>query len=172
MYRADRAEVELRPWADHDLPLLERLMGDPVMAEHIGGAETPEQIEERHRRYCRTGDTGRGEMFAIVAGRTAEAVGSIGYWIRVWRDGLVWETGWSVLPEYQGRGYATSAAATVIERARAERKHAAVHAFPSIRNAPSNAVCRKVGFTLLGEVRFEYPPGRFARCNDWRLDLY
>ena len=46
-----------------------------------------------------------------------------------------------------------------------------VHAFPSVDNAPSNAVCRKTGFVLLGDYEFEYPPGSFMRCNDWRLDL-
>jgi hypothetical protein len=28
-----------------------------------------------------------------------------------------------------------------------------------------------LGFTLLGEVEFEFPPGNFATSNDWRLDL-
>jgi hypothetical protein len=32
-------------------------------------------------------------------------------------------------------------------------------------------VCRKAGFTLLGETEFEYPPGHLMRSNDWRLDL-
>jgi RimJ/RimL family protein N-acetyltransferase len=73
------------------------------------------------------------------------------------------------LDQFQGRGLATRGVAAVIEGVRAERKHRFVHAFPSVDHLPSNAVCRKVGFTLLGE--FEYPPGRFIRSNDWRLDL-
>jgi hypothetical protein len=48
----------------------------------------------------------------------------------------------------------------------------ATPAFPSIANAPSNAICRKLGFTLIEECEFEYPKGSFMRCNDWRLDLY
>jgi RimJ/RimL family protein N-acetyltransferase len=47
-----------------------------------------------------------------------------------------------------------------------------VYAFPSVDNAPSNAICRKVGFELLGEKDFEYPPGNPLRCNEWRFDLY
>ena len=46
-----------------------------------------------------------------------------------------------------------------------------MHAFPAVENAPSNAICRKLGFTLLDEHDFEYPPGTVMRCNDWRLDL-
>jgi hypothetical protein len=53
-----------------------------------------------------------------------------------------------------------------------EKQHRFVHAFPSVANAPSNAICRKLGFTLLEECEFEYPRGSFMRCNDWRLDLF
>jgi RimJ/RimL family protein N-acetyltransferase len=47
-----------------------------------------------------------------------------------------------------------------------------MHAFPSVDNAPSNAICRKLGFELLEEsLEFEYPKGNVLRCSDWRLDL-
>jgi RimJ/RimL family protein N-acetyltransferase len=39
------------------------------------------------------------------------------------------------------------------------------------RNAPSNAICQKLGFTLVEECEFEFPVGNLMRCNDWRLDL-
>lgn len=172
MNREPRAEVVLRPWSNLDLPLLEWLMGDPVMTEHLGGPETPEKIAERHQRYCGIGDTGVGRMFVIVAGPAETSAGSVGYWEREWRGETIWETGWSVLPEFQGRGLATSGVAAAIEVVRSEHRHRAVHAFPSLDNPPSNAVCRKVGFTLAGEVEFEYPPGAIMRCNNWRLDLY
>jgi RimJ/RimL family protein N-acetyltransferase len=77
-----------------------------------------------------------------------------------------------VLPAFQGRGIARTATAQAIAAARAEQTRRFVHAFPSVDNAPSNAICRKLGFTLLGEYDFEYPKGSFMRCNDWRLDLF
>jgi len=40
--------------SDGDLPLLERLMGNPTMTEHLSGPETPEKIRERHERDCRS----------------------------------------------------------------------------------------------------------------------
>ena len=55
--------------------------------------------------------------------------------------------------------------------ARLERTRRFLHAFPSVANAPSNAICRKVGFTLIEACHVEYPPGHVMRCNDWRLDL-
>jgi RimJ/RimL family protein N-acetyltransferase len=76
-----------------------------------------------------------------------------------------------VLPAYQGRGIGAASTALVIEAARADGRHRYVHAFPSVDNAPSNAICRKLGFELQGAHEFEYPPGHIMRCNDWRLDL-
>ncbi len=165
-------DVAIRPWSVDDLLLLDRLMGDPAMTEHLGGPETPEQIRERHERYCRISEGDNGPMFVIVVGREQVAAGSIGYWEREWRGQLLWETGWSVLPEFQGRGIATRAIAVIIDRARAAQKHRYLHAFPSVDNGPSNAICRKAGFALQAAVDFEYPPGHRMRCNDWCLDLF
>ncbi len=172
MVSEHKTDGDIRPWSDGDFPVLKRLMGDPAMTDHLGGPETPEKIRERHERYCLISDSGRGRMFAIVVGPRRAAAGSVGYWEREGRGQLVWETGWSVLPEFQGRGAATRATAAVVERARAEGKHRFIHAFPSVGNGPSNAICRTVGFTLREEIDLEYPPGNFMRCNDWRLDLF
>jgi RimJ/RimL family protein N-acetyltransferase len=60
----------------------------------------------------------------------------------------------------------------VIEETRRQNRHRYLHAFPSVDNAPSNAICKKLGFELLGPCDFEYPPGHQLRCNDWRLDLF
>jgi hypothetical protein len=46
-----------------------------------------------------------------------------------------------------------------------------MHAFPAVGNGPSNAICRKLDFELRGECDFEYPPGHWMRCNDWRFAL-
>lgn len=69
------------------------------------------------------------------------------------------------------RGIATKAATAVTERARAQHRHKHLHAYPASDHPASNAICRKAGFTLLGETDFEYPPGTIKRCNDWQLEL-
>jgi RimJ/RimL family protein N-acetyltransferase len=169
---AQHITVDIRPWSDRDLELLVRLMGDPVMTEHLGGPETPQKIRERHERYCRSSQSGLDPMFVIVVGTERAAAGSIGYWQKAWQGQQVWETGWSVLPEFQGQGIATRAIAKAVERAYSERKYQFMHAFPAVDNAPSNAICAKAGFRLQGQVDFEYPPGQLMRCNDWCLDLF
>ncbi len=163
------ATVTLEPWGSGDLPLLERLMGDPRMTEHLGGPENPEKLRERQERYERL--KGADRMFKIVDQESGQGVGSVGYWTKDWRDGQVYEVGWMVVPEFQGRGIAVAATAQAIERARSDDEYRFMHAFPNVDNAPSNAICRTLGFELLEACEFEFPKGHLMTCNDWRLDL-
>jgi RimJ/RimL family protein N-acetyltransferase len=163
--------LRLEPWGKDDLPLLRRLLGDPAMTAHLGGPESEEQLAERQERYANLTDPGSGRMFKLVD-ESGEATGSVGYWEKEWRDGTVYETGWSVLPEHQGKGLASAGTRLVIDEARRQQRHRYLHAFPSVDNAPSNAICRKLGFELLGAQDFEYPKGHWMSCNDWRLDLF
>jgi RimJ/RimL family protein N-acetyltransferase len=161
--------IQLEAWTQDDLGLL-RQANTPEMMAHLGGPETEDQLLDRHSRYLQLKDPGAGQMPAVVLpdGRRA---GIIGYWERPWQYGQAYETGWHVLPAFQGRGIATAAARAVAALARDQRRYRRLHAFPATDHPASNAVCRKAGFTLLGETDIEYPPGNIMRCNDWRLEL-
>jgi RimJ/RimL family protein N-acetyltransferase len=169
---SDPGVVRIEPWAEGGFLLLQRLLGDPRMTQYLGGAYGDEEVAERQTRYERLAESGTGRMFRIVTAATDEAVGSVGYWDKTWRDELVYEIGWLVLPEFQGRGMAGVAAAHAIARARSDRKHRFVHAFPATENRPSNLICRRLGFSLIGECEVEYPRSVFMQCNDWCLDLF
>ncbi|GAA2521187.1 hypothetical protein GCM10010276_84830 [Streptomyces longisporus] len=122
--------------------------------------ESEEKLADRRRRYLVLGD---GQMYRVVLAGSGESVGSVGFWARQWRGGTVWEVGWGVLPEFQGRGLARAARDTA--------EHRYLHAFPKEDNGPSNSVCRRAGFTLLGPVDIEYPKGHRITSNGWRVDL-
>ena len=171
MSQQDHVTVKLRLWAEGDEPLLQKLLGDPKMTEHLGGPETPEQIAQRHQRYLNLVDTPTDRMYVILAGPDSEPAGSVGYWEKEWQGQTVYETGWSVLPAFQGKGIALKATEAVLAILRQDVKHRFVHAFPSVSNPASNAICRKVGFILLGDYDFEYPKSHWMRCNDWQFDL-
>jgi RimJ/RimL family protein N-acetyltransferase len=162
--------VRIEPWGEGDLPLLQKALGDPAMMVYLGGPESPEKIAERQARYEKPGS----RQYKIVVRDADEGAGWVGYWERTWRDEEVYEIGWSVIPAFQGRGIASIATAHALAMARSESNRRFVHAYPSVENRPSNAICRKLGFTLLGEHEFEWPPGTggFMRCNDWRFDLF
>jgi len=163
----DRHVAHIEPWGAGDLPLLETLNGSE-MTKHVGGPESPEKLAERQSRY----EKADSRQYKVVVETGGEGVGWVGYWETTWHDQPVWEIGWAVIPSFQGRGVAGSATAQLIEKARAEQLHQYVHAFPTLANAPSNAICRKLGFTLLGEIDFPARQGGFVRCNDWRFGLF
>jgi RimJ/RimL family protein N-acetyltransferase len=164
-------DIRFEPWGEGDLPLIKQIMGTPEMTEFLGGPESPEKLADRLARY-RTYTTPESRMLKIVDVASGRGIGSVGYWDRPEGGETVYEIGWSVIPAFQGRGIGTRATALAIEAARTERRNRYLHATPRIDNGPSNAVCRKLGFTLLGEVAFEYPEGNPVRGNDWRLDLF
>jgi RimJ/RimL family protein N-acetyltransferase len=135
------------------------------MTEHLGGPEDAESLDKRQARY----QVADSRQYRIVV--DGQPCGYVGYWQREWHSEPVWETGWAVLPAFQGRGIASRAMHELLRVIAAESDRRPVHAFPSVDNAASNAVCRKLGFELMGAFDFEYPPGHPLRCNDWVLDL-
>ena len=159
--------VELVRWREEDFDHLRAILGDPAMTEHLGGPQSDEMLRERHERYLNSQDG----VFNLVEVPSGASVGWVGYWEREWKGVQVWEMGWSVLVAFQGRGYARAGAQLAIDRMREDGRLAAVHAFPAPDNPPSNALCRTLGFELVGEDEVEFPKGSLVRVNDWRLRL-
>src|SRR6201998_1108473 len=115
------ARVILKPWGSGDLSLLERLRGGPGRTRHLGGPESPAELRERQGRYERL--EGGDRMFKIVDMASGMGVGSVGFWTREWRYEQVYEVGWMVVPEFQGRGVAVTATALAIELAKHNDKN-------------------------------------------------
>jgi RimJ/RimL family protein N-acetyltransferase len=137
------------------------------MTEHLGGPESDERLLERQRRY----ESEVPNQFKIIDEASGTGVGWVGYWERDWQESPVYEIGWAVLPAFQGRGLARAATREALSLARREDGRRYVHAYPSVANAPSNALCRSLGFRLLGVHAFEYQ-GKAMHCNDWQFDLH
>jgi RimJ/RimL family protein N-acetyltransferase len=156
--------VELQAYTDGDYWLTEVLETDPGVMRELGGPIARDRLLEIHRR--RLADPW---WFKIVAEPGGPSVGTIGVWETRHGDQDLYETGWMVLPAHQGRGIASAALRLLIERVNAEPRFPRIHAFPPVTNAPSNALCRKFGFALLGQTDFVYA-GRRLQCNHWSLE--
>lgn len=169
----EETEVGLRAWTDDDLPLLRGLLADPAMMTYLGGPESEEKLLERHARYLAIDGSGRGRVFVITTGSERIAAGWVGYWQTTWHGEPAWETGWSVLPEFQGRGLASRGATLAMGVLAGEGTHRYVYAFPAVDNGPSNGVCARLGFEMLGSESLEYPPGTdiWMECAVWRGEL-
>lgn len=101
--------------------LLTRLVGDPAMMEHLGGAESLAKIDERQARY----EQPDSHCLKIVTAE-GEACSWVGFWERAEPGAPGLEIGWAVAPEFQGRGLAQAGARLAVPCARAftrERGH-------------------------------------------------
>jgi RimJ/RimL family protein N-acetyltransferase len=162
--------VTIELWSVDDFPLLEAA-NTPEMTAFLGGPEAPEKLLARHARYLRLNETGDARMFRIEV--DGDPAGGIGYW-KTDHDGEpAWETGWNVLPGFQGRGVALAAVRLCIADAatRADTGRDALYAFPKPENAASDTLCARAGFEYRGQAPFEYPQGVPITVNVWRLDL-
>jgi RimJ/RimL family protein N-acetyltransferase len=163
-------DFTLEPW-DERGPALQRRTNAPEMMTFLGGPEPEAALDDRHERILRNAAAGIGQMLMIMVPDSPDPVGSVGYWDTEWQGRTVYELGWSVLPEAQGRGLAVAATQAALRMAADNKRQDWAHAFPRTDNGPSNGVCRKAGFALMGECDFEFPKGHPIRCNDWRYNL-
>ncbi|WP_207936087.1 GNAT family N-acetyltransferase [Actinomadura sp. KC216] len=168
-------EVHLRDVELGDVDAYVRMRCDPVMMAELGGPLPREGIEEKVRRDVEDAASGTALIKMIVpgAGGPGTGGGPVAGTVTLWHhdvDGTVFsEIGWMVMPEFQGRGVGKRAVRMLLERARYEDRWGLVHAFPATTNAPSNGICRSLGFTFLAEQDVVFA-GRIVRTNHWIID--
>jgi RimJ/RimL family protein N-acetyltransferase len=161
--------VELRPYTDADIWLTEELETDPDVMSELGGPHPAEAIPETHARRLRHVEA--GDLWLVIEPEPGVAAGTIGVWPTAEEGVDMYEVGWTVRPRFQGQGIATGALALLIERCRAESQIDSIHAFPGVTNVPSNALCRRAGFTWVEEREVLYRD-RPLTVNHWELDVH
>lgn len=162
------ANVELAPITAADAWLTVALETDPRVMAELGGPWSAEEADATHARRL-TGVERYGTWWLkIVIVAEAVPVGALVLWDSEWAGEPLSEIGWMVLPEHQGKGYASAGLRLILERARADGRWGDIHAFPGVTNEPSNALCRKFGFEHVGAGDADYAGRRF-RVNHWVL---
>lgn len=165
--------MRLRDVEPGDVSTYVRMRCDPVMMAELGGPLPREGIEEKVARDVRSAAADEAWIKMIVPGDAApEAVaGTVVLWSHDDEDTgePVSETGWMVLPEFQGRGIAKQAVRMLLELARDDGRWGLVHAYPATTNGPSNGICRSLGFRLAGERDVTFA-GRVLRSNHWVIN--
>jgi RimJ/RimL family protein N-acetyltransferase len=168
--------VRLRDVEPGDVDAYVRMRCDPVMMAELGGPLPREGMAAKVERDAREAAAGSALIKMIVLDEPAPGVvaGSVVIWSHeeegLGQEGPISETGWMVLPEFQGRGLAKAAVRTLLELARDQGRWGPVHAFPGVTNGPSNGICRSLGFTLLGEYDVDFAGDRIIKTNHWVID--
>ena len=151
----------LRPVAEDDLPLLERLTQDPAVAGEYAWAGWRDLL--RFRQGWAEDRLVNDNGGILVIARKDERIGFVS-WFRVdFPPASYWSMGIGLLPEARGHGYGTQAHLLL---ARYLFAHTTVHRIEGITEAENLAeqrVLEKAGFTREGVMR-----GVFWRDGAWR----
>jgi RimJ/RimL family protein N-acetyltransferase len=160
--------VTLERWAADDLAVLQRA-NTPEMTRFVGGPETDEALAHRHGDYLALWESGQVRMFRVsVDGATA---GYAGWWEEELNGTPVYEIGCVIEPGWQGRGVASAALGEVVRLAAAAGERDVIVGYADADNAASNALCARVGFTLVGTGEFPGDDGSDAMTvNIWAID--
>ena len=163
--------LRLRDVEVGDVDAYVRMRCDPVMMAELGGPLPREGIEDKVARDVRTAAAGSDWIKMIVPDEAAPEVvaGNVVLWSHDEDGEPVSEIGWMVLPEFQGRGLGKRAVRMLLELARDDGRWGLVHAFPATSNAPSNGICRSLGFRFVGERDVTFA-GRVLRSGHWVIN--
>jgi RimJ/RimL family protein N-acetyltransferase len=164
--------VLLRDVETGDLDTYVRLRCDPAMMVNLGGPLPRDGIEQKVQRDAREAAADIAWIKMIIPDESVPelAAGTVTLWSHEPdAGGLISEIGWMVLPEFQGRGLAKYATRALLERARHDGRWGLVHAFPATTNAPSNGICRSLGFRHAGEQDTTFAV-RVLRTSHWLID--
>jgi RimJ/RimL family protein N-acetyltransferase len=162
--------LQLRDYSSDDKWLSEALECDPEVMKDLGGITPPEKIDAVHERRLRLLANPDVWCLVVLLEPKLNPIGTIGVWPSECEGEKIFEMGWMILPKFQKRGYASEAGRLILARAAETGKFSEIVAFPASSNGASNAICRKLGFTLIKEVDIAYngPP---QPSNYWKIVL-
>ncbi len=149
----------LRDWTDDDLQHMIRLRGHPQVMRHFPGTETAVKI---HGYFPRIQDFSAKNGYAfrpVLTKNTGEFAGFCGIsQIKFNVSGLPdTEVGWSFLPQFWGKGYATEAARRWLQFGFEEIALKEIVAFAVTGNLPSHAVMQRLGMKRDEARDFDHP---------------
>ena len=136
---------------ESDFPEYEKWQANIEVQRYLGG-KTMDRVQAwRHLAYLVGHWAFRGYgYYAVEEKATGQLIGRIGFTNQIGWPGF--ELGWTIAPEYQGRGYATEAARMLLPYAFdvLDQQHVISLIHPD--NTPSRKVAEKLGEKIEGET--------------------
>jgi RimJ/RimL family protein N-acetyltransferase len=158
----DIDQVTLRPVAEDDLPLLDRFLREPELAQPFLWAGWTD-LGKWRRRWAENGMLGDDYSMLMVV-RGTERLGSVS-WRKVfgWHTSYYWNIGVGMLPEFRGRGNGSRAQQLLVSYLFTHTEVVRIEAITESGNVAEQRALEKAGFTREGVLR-----SAFFRQGQWR----
>ena len=163
--------MRLRDVEAGDVDAYVRMQCDPVMMADLGGPLPCQGVKDKVARDVRAAAADIDWIKMIVPDEATPDVvaGNVVMWSHEEGGEPISEIGWMVLPDFQRRGLGKRAVQMLLSLARDDGRWGLVHAFPATSNAPSNGICRSLGFRFTCERDVTFA-GRVLRSNHWVIN--
>jgi RimJ/RimL family protein N-acetyltransferase len=147
----ETARLRLRVPRESDFPTYEAWCADIGIMRYLGG-KTLNRVEAwRHLAYLVGHWAFRGYgYYAVDEKASGRLAGRVGFTNQTGWPGF--ELGWTIAPEFQGRGFATEAATLLLDYAFEVLDQSHVISLIHADNAPSRRVAERLGETIEGET--------------------
>jgi len=152
--RRETNRLWLEPFAMDQTEDLHRLNSDPEVMHFLGGPETLAQTKSGIKRVQSRWDALGYSWWSLIEKDTGSLVGSACLQNIENVPGAELEIGWRLLPEAQGKGYATEAGQAAIDFAFEVIAIDHIIATADPRNTPSLNVMERLGLTYRGVERY------------------
>jgi RimJ/RimL family protein N-acetyltransferase len=160
----DTPRLQLRPTRAEDFEPWAALVGDPLVAEFLGGVQSRSVAWRGFMAMAGAWSLQGFAMFSVIEKSSGAWVGRVGPWHPEGWPGT--EVGWTIVSDRWGRGYATEAATAAIDWAFDTLGWSEVIHLIDPRNAASQAVAGKLGSRNRGPGRLP-PPFETAPVDIW-----
>lgn len=156
----ETARLRLEPYHDSHYEGLRVMDSDPSVMRYInnGIVKTPEETWEGIRRVQARWDKYGFSWWAIIEKASGAIVGAacLQYLANV--EGAPLEIGWRLVPEHNGKGYATEAAKAIVDFAAEQAGATYLVAVADPENIPSQRVMQRLGMTYKAvEQHYDVP---------------
>jgi RimJ/RimL family protein N-acetyltransferase len=150
-HELETERLRFRLFRFDDFPIYEQWCARMEIMRYLGGKTFDKLTAFRHMAYLigHWQYLGYG-YYAVEEKATGALIGRCGYTNQPgWP---AFELGWTIIPEYQGRGYATEAAKMLLQYAFTTLDQPRVTSLIHPDNAPSRRVAEKLGEKIEGET--------------------
>ena len=155
--------LELRAFESDDLEALHAVYGDPEVTRFIPAYPTLEHTRGALEIHVREARAGNPAFWALIERESGRLIGDAGIGL-IEGVGPEFELGYTLGPQWWGRGHATEAARAVLDYALGELALPEVLALVRPANAASINVLEKIGMERVG-TRNAYGAEHLVYCT-------